>query len=131
MENNGASKDGGENTEGNSASVEDSCTITEKDNLDMKRGQMDEESVPMWKKWRLELSKQFGDRSHYQTQYTSDLTLLGCSGQFSSEDECATAPQNSAFADNALQVNITVTFSLDSLILHLYSCHSNLDYILN
>ena len=47
MENNGASKDGGENTEGNSVSVEDSCTITEKDNLDMKRGQMDEESVPM------------------------------------------------------------------------------------
>ena len=47
MENNGANKDGGKNTEGNSVSGEDSCTITEKANLDMKQGQMDEEYVPM------------------------------------------------------------------------------------
>ena len=72
--------------------------------------------------------KQFGNRFHYQIQYTSDLMLLGCSGQFSSEDECATARQLSAFVDTALQVHtITLTFPLDSLSLQLYSCHSNLD----
>ena len=63
--------------------------------------------------------------------YTSDLTSLVCSGQFSSEDECATAPQPSAFVDIALQVHtITLTSPLDSLILQMYSWHSNLDAFL-
>ena len=47
-ENNGASEDGGESTEDDSASVVDSCTIPEEDNSDMKQKQMDQESVPSW-----------------------------------------------------------------------------------
>ena len=117
MENNGASENGGESTEDDNASIEDSCTITEEDNLDRKLEHMDYKSVPIWKKWRLEWSKPFGDRSHYLTQYTFDLTSLGCSGQLSSKDECATAPKPSAFVDITLQVHtITLTFPLDGLI---------------
>ena len=41
------SEDGGESTDGDSASTEDSCTITQGNNSHMKQGQMDEESVPL------------------------------------------------------------------------------------
>ena len=42
-----ASEDGGKRCEDDIASAEDSCTITVKDNLDLKRGQIYEESVSL------------------------------------------------------------------------------------
>jgi len=105
MDNGTVRENSGENTEEDSASAEDSCAITEEDSSNMRWGQLDEESIPMQKKPRLDWSRWFADRSHYQTWYTY-------SGQIPLKINVQQlAPQPSEFVDIALQVHtVALTF---------------------